>query len=611
MAKNGFNSKNICPVTGLLLTTDPEWTAVPLGRNYSSSFSLIGERILYTVPKGPVSPEGITAFHAMHEKYLEAVGLSGKPYVEIRDNSGVTGIPSREVRVRHSTLTLKEVDKGLLSGFWLFNAPMILKNVYNVGILLKKPGIPMKAVDNYTAAVTAALAALNAKGIPTGLPGEGKKRYIGEGWKIEFEDYGIDFELIGDDILYNNAHGILKEAYIDKLFALHGKVVHEAGLSQKAGYYKILNWEKLEGSTWKARQIYRKRLVEFNKKAPCRLTVIFGVNAIMKTMINMSRMLAPFRVIVAYNLGQALKIIEKERHLPAKDQIHSGHQDIRAGKPGEILNPDALRDELLKHIGSLNWDEKGISSDQIQEDHPYKEVFLALNIVKKDLDTIFEERAGAEQSLRQSEEKYRTILENIADAYYEVDLKGNLVFFNKVLSHLLGYSADELTGMSYARFVAKDAVAEIMDVFNRLYSTHGPEKEFGCELIHKNGRRLYCEVSISLKKDIHHQIVGFMGLLRDKTDKKTLEDELALRRGTLERWWRKELPSLKRQTLTSRSKPMKEITQKGSMLCFLIFPMPSPPLPALMISTDPFIKASTKSWPCPISSLASIMKKKT
>ena len=549
MEKKGFKSKNICPVTGLLVTTDPEWTAVPLGHNYSSSFSLIGERILYTSPKGPLSPEGITAFYAMREKYLGAVGLLGKQYVEIRDNSGVTGIPSKEVRIRYSELFLKEVDGGHLSGFWLFNAPMILKNVYNVGILLKKPAIPVKAVNDYTAAVAAAIAALNAKGIPTGLPEDGRKRYAGEDWTIGFEDYGIGFELIGDDILYNNARGILKEEHIDKLFALHEKVVHEAGLSQKAGYYKILNWEKLESSTWRARQIYRKRLVEFNKKVPCRLTVIFGVNTIMKTVINMSRMFAPFKVIVTDSLNQALKIVEKDRGAVLTPDISPDHPDLQPKKPLETVAHDELRDELLKHIGSLNWDEKGISSDQIREDHPYKEVFLALNLVKKDLDTIFEERASAERHLRQSEEKYRAILENIEDAYYEIDLKGNLVFFNKVLSNLLGYSAHELTDMSYTRFVAKDSVAEMMDIFNRVYSTHSPEKEFGCELIHKNGRQLYCEVSVSLKKDIHHRIIGFMGLLRDKTDKKALEDELALHRDNLERMVEQRTSQLKKANI--------------------------------------------------------------
>ncbi len=40
------------------------------------------------------------------------------------------------------------------------------------------------------------------------------------------------------------------------------------------------------------------------------------------------------------------------------------------------------------------------------------------------------ERKKTEESLHQSEEKYRNILENIEDGYYEVDLNGNFTFFN-------------------------------------------------------------------------------------------------------------------------------------------------------------------------------------
>ncbi len=535
MEKNGFNTKKLCPITGLPVKTDPEWVDVFLGNGYYSSFSLIGERILCTAPKGQLSPEGITAFYAMREKYLKTINLLGKHYVEIRDNSRVTGTPSKEVRVLVTSLFLKEVDEGWLSGYWMFNAPMLVKNAYNVGILLKKPAIPVKAVDDYTTAITNAINVLKSKGIPTGLPEEEIRRYSRDDWQIEFGDYGIRFELIGDDILYSDAHGIIKEDYIDGFFSLHEKVINEAGLSKKAGYFKIMNWEKIENTSWKARQIYRKRLVEFNKKTPCRLTVIFGMNTLMKTLINMSRMLTPFKVIVTDNLSQALRIIEKQREIPAKSDDAFALPDIQAGKPVNTVDPDELRDELLKHIGSLNWDEKGMSSDKIREDHPFKEVFLALNIVKGDLDNIFEERARAEQHLRQSEEKYRTILENIEDAYYEVDLKGNFIFFNKVFPRLIGYSADDLIQMNYTRIVAKESAGNILKAFNLVYSSHRPEKEFGCELIHKNGQRLYCEVSISLKKDFHNQVIGFMGLLRDKTQKKALEDELAHHRDNLEK----------------------------------------------------------------------------
>ncbi len=48
-----------------------------------------------------------------------------------------------------------------------------------------------------------------------------------------------------------------------------------------------------------------------------------------------------------------------------------------------------------------------------------------------------------EEALRQSEEKYRSILENIRESYFEVDLAGNYTFFNTSLCRLTGYSMED------------------------------------------------------------------------------------------------------------------------------------------------------------------------
>jgi len=50
------------------------------------------------------------------------------------------------------------------------------------------------------------------------------------------------------------------------------------------------------------------------------------------------------------------------------------------------------------------------------------------------------ERRESEEALRESEEKYRRILENIEEGYYEVDIAGNFTFFNDSLCRLLRYS---------------------------------------------------------------------------------------------------------------------------------------------------------------------------
>ncbi|MBT3259722.1 MAG: PAS domain S-box protein, partial [Deltaproteobacteria bacterium] len=47
-----------------------------------------------------------------------------------------------------------------------------------------------------------------------------------------------------------------------------------------------------------------------------------------------------------------------------------------------------------------------------------------------------------------SEEKHRTILESIEDGYYEVDIAGNLTFFNDATCRITGYPGGELMGMN-------------------------------------------------------------------------------------------------------------------------------------------------------------------
>ena len=71
------------------------------------------------------------------------------------------------------------------------------------------------------------------------------------------------------------------------------------------------------------------------------------------------------------------------------------------------------------------------------------------------------ERRKAERVLRESEEKYRTTLQSIEEGYYEVDLAGNLTFFNNALVRFSGYSKEELMGMDNRRFMTEEAARKV------------------------------------------------------------------------------------------------------------------------------------------------------
>ena len=134
------------------------------------------------------------------------------------------------------------------------------------------------------------------------------------------------------------------------------------------------------------------------------------------------------------------------------------------------------------------------------------------------------DRVLTEDALRQSEEKYGIILQSIEDGYSEVDLAGNLTFFNDAMCRILGYPRDEMMGLNNRAFMGEETAKRVYETFNEVYRTGQPAKVFGWETIRKDGARRYLETSVSLMRNTKGTLVGFRGLARDVTDRKEAED---------------------------------------------------------------------------------------
>lgn len=136
------------------------------------------------------------------------------------------------------------------------------------------------------------------------------------------------------------------------------------------------------------------------------------------------------------------------------------------------------------------------------------------------------EQRNMQEALRQSEEKYRSILENIQEAYFEVDLEGHITFFNDSLCRLTGYSRPELTHANYRQFSDKETLEDVFKAFNKIYKTGESNETLDWLIIRKDGTKRYIEASISLKKDSFGKGNGFKGVIRDITERKHIEQEL-------------------------------------------------------------------------------------
>lgn len=135
-------------------------------------------------------------------------------------------------------------------------------------------------------------------------------------------------------------------------------------------------------------------------------------------------------------------------------------------------------------------------------------------------------RKMMERALRESEEKYRTIIENIEDGYYEVDLAGNFTFFNESLCRMTGYTRDELMGRNYRQIMDKPNAKRVYNVFNTVFITQLSTRAVDWELLRRDTSKRYIEVSVSPRKNLHGEPIGFMGIARDITERKINEQTL-------------------------------------------------------------------------------------
>ena len=131
-----------------------------------------------------------------------------------------------------------------------------------------------------------------------------------------------------------------------------------------------------------------------------------------------------------------------------------------------------------------------------------------------------------EGALRQSEEKYRTILESIEEGYFEVDLAGNFTFFNDTLCRIIGYSREELMGMNNRQYIDKEELKKVFQAYNKVYKTGKPNREFGWQITRKDGTKRYIEGAVSLLKDSSGNPSGFRGIVHDITERKRMEEKL-------------------------------------------------------------------------------------
>ena len=215
-------------------------------------------------------------------------------------------------------------------------------------------------------------------------------------------------------------------------------------------------------------------------------------------------------------------------------------QETLQGKSVNVSDVEALPEEMAKDKEEFRAEDirsfvtiplvrKGrvfgyFGFDGIKEVKSWTEGQLALLKVVGEIITAAIIKHETAEALKESEERYRDILNTMEEGYYEADLTGTVVFCNEAAGLYLGYKKEELVGKNY-RMLFMDPERAYL-AFNHVYLREQKERGLVIAMKRRDESSCYVELSISLQKDKAGNVIGFKGIGKDVTERIEHEERL-------------------------------------------------------------------------------------
>jgi diguanylate cyclase (GGDEF)-like protein/PAS domain S-box-containing protein len=134
------------------------------------------------------------------------------------------------------------------------------------------------------------------------------------------------------------------------------------------------------------------------------------------------------------------------------------------------------------------------------------------------------DRKRMEEALRESEERYRRIIETTSEGVWIIDAENQTIFANNRMAQMLGYNLDEILNQPVLTFVHEkwQAIAAV----SILHLSKGNRETFDLQFCRKDGSNLWVMVSANPIFDQAGQYVGALGMFTDITERKRAEVEV-------------------------------------------------------------------------------------
>ena len=144
--------------------------------------------------------------------------------------------------------------------------------------------------------------------------------------------------------------------------------------------------------------------------------------------------------------------------------------------------------------------------------------------ITRPFDLLFRELKKNEESLRESEKKYRQLIELAHEGVWTIDTEANTTFVNARMAEILGYTAEEMWGRSLFAFMDEHGVALAQANIER--RRQGIREQHDFEFIRKDGKRVYTSLETTPLTDEAGVYIGALAVVADITERKQADGAL-------------------------------------------------------------------------------------
>ena len=217
------------------------------------------------------------------------------------------------------------------------------------------------------------------------------------------------------------------------------------------------------------------------------------------------------QVMTPQSLQISAKVFDEEMKLEA-----SGTAD-----PGRIR---ILEVEQYRKDGSIVLMENSLSFMRDMAQKPVGIISVSRDIT---------DRKRAEEALKESENKYRLLADNVNDVIFVLDMNFNFTYVSPSIKILMGYEPEELlkqpaieTMTPSSWDLAMKTISEVIGLEKFEHSEILTSRTVHLEMRRKDGTTVWTEVKASFIRDENQRTVGILGVTRDITDRKRVEEAL-------------------------------------------------------------------------------------